>query len=71
MMLAPIADAARLRGVPRALGDVVHHRQVQQRLAAEEHDDQALGLHAIQLALDPVGDARPRCPSDILSANLL
>ena len=58
MMLIAHADAARLAALPHALGQVVHHRQVQQRLAAEERQHELLGLDAIELALDPVGDAR-------------
>ena len=53
-----LLHAARLRRAPRALGHVVHHRQIQERLAAEERDDERLGLQAVELALDPGRDAR-------------
>ena len=36
MMLIVMRHAARLRGLPHPLGQVVHDRQVEQRLAAEE-----------------------------------
>ena len=42
---------------PGTLGQLVHHRDIQQRLAAEEHHRQPLRLHAIQLAFDPLRDA--------------
>ena len=58
MMVIDHRHAARLRRVPQPLGQVVHHRQVQQRLAAEERQHELLGVHAIELALDPVADTR-------------
>ena len=45
--------AAGPRRLPRALGDLVHHRQIEQGLATEEHDDEPFGRDAIELALDP------------------
>ncbi len=51
-------DAAR-RGRPvQPLGEVVHHRQVEQRFAAEEHQRDVFRGDAIHLALDP--RRRPR-----------
>ena len=52
--------AARLRAAPELLGQVVHHRQVEKRLAAEERQLEGFGVHAIELALDPLGDLRRR-----------
>ena len=45
---------------PELLGQVVHHRQIEERLAAEERQLEGFGMHAIELALDPVGDLRRR-----------
>ncbi len=52
--------AARLGGAPEALGQQVHDRKVQQRLAAEERQPESLRPHPIELALDPVADTRGR-----------
>ena len=43
---------------PQAIGQVVHYRQIQQRLATEEGDDKPLGADPIDLAFDPGRDAR-------------
>src|SRR5258708_13513548 len=42
----------------RSLREQVHHRQVEQRLAAEERQDESLGADAIELALEPFGDRK-------------
>ncbi len=44
--------------MPHAIGELVHHRHVQQRLAAEERQQQLLWTDAIELALHPVADLR-------------
>ena len=51
-------DAARRGMRMRALGQVVHDRNVEQRLAAEERDRQLLRLQLVEPLLDPVGDLR-------------
>ena len=50
----PSATPRACVALPQPLGQVVHHRQIQQRLAAEERQHELLGPHAIELALDPV-----------------
>ena len=59
-------DAARLARLPQPLGEVIHHRQVQQRLAAEERQHEASGRERVEPLLDPV--ARPAPPSPATSS---
>ena len=70
MMLISMLDAARLRTAPHALGEVVYDRQVEQRLAAEERQREALRPIASSPSFDPLGDPRRRL-IDILAAVLL
>ena len=54
------ADAADFAGLRQALGQVVDHRQVQERLTAEERQREALGRDRAHPSFDPLGDARGR-----------
>ena len=53
-------DAPFPRRLPQPLGDRVHHRQIEERFAAEEREHQLLRAHTIELALDPIADAARR-----------
>ena len=54
------ADAARVADLPHPLGEVVHHRQVEQRLAAEERQHEAFRAQRVEPLLGPVADPRRR-----------
>ena len=63
MMLITMLHAARLAGLPQPLGQVVHDRQIQERLAAEERQREALGRDARRGAPRSIRRRAPRCPS--------
>ena len=58
MIPSASVDPALLAGGERALGLVVHDRNVQQRLPAEEREGQPFGLQLVQPLLDPCGQTR-------------
>ena len=56
MIVDRLRQMALCRRLPQPLGQVIQHRQVQQRFAAEEGQHESLGVDPVHLALDPGRD---------------